>query len=390
MSSINSFLQRVPSEILRSYFQKCDVSTAGEIDWSGHSRVVLAKMKAYLAELTEEKRSRLSNDVERISDMSDAAGQAALHGVMPDHLAMNGLPNHHARSAWVFVNEPDYFRRAEEARYSDERRRGRHWSGYEGETNLTLRTGVDNLEQFKAAIREHYKSQNVHIDLFERTKTTFKGEVFRIAQSTIYRDGLPNDVPEFENGQLAWRSRKPVYEAAVTYEPQSGFVEVVAQEKDSHPFLAKKFSEMLLGTQCGNNPLPLREYDLDVLLHPHEFPTDAEDGIESVRVTQLRLTPLDSEGDRVTLECTRQAPHTIWDMSGRHFGGRDPLAGGWSPTKAKIVIRFRPSAGSRRGKVLPVTMAMPNGCDLKDRTVHENIIGLKYLQRWQLVKDVAE
>jgi hypothetical protein len=229
----------------------------------------------------------------------------------------------------------------------------------------------------------------VHVDLFERRKTTFKGETFLIIQATIYRDGFPDDVAEFENGRLAWRPRKPVYEAAVTYEAESGSVEVVAREKDSHPVLARTFAELMLGTQSGHTPLPLKEYDLDILLRPYEFPTDAEDGIESVRVTELRLMPLDSDGDRITLECARRAPHTIWDMAGRHFGGHDPLTGGWIPTKAKIVIRFQPSAESRRGKVLPVTVAMPNGCDLKDRTVHENIIGLKYLQRWQLVKDVS-
>lgn len=163
----------------------------------------------------------------------------------------------------------------------------------------------------------------------------------------------------------------------------------MAHEKESHSFLASTFAERLLGTRSGGTPLPLREYDLDILLRPYSFPTDAEDGIDSVRVTQLRLMPLDSEGDRLTLECARQASHTIWDMAGSHFGGHDPLAGGWIPTKAKIVIKFHPAGHSRRGKVLPVTVAMPNGCDLKDRTVHENMIGLKYLQRWQLLKDVA-
>jgi hypothetical protein len=31
---------------------------------------------------------------------------------------------------------------------------------------------------------------------------------------------------------------------------------------------------------------------------------------------------------------------------------------------------------------------MPHGCDLKDRTERERIVGEKYLQRWKLLKDV--
>jgi hypothetical protein len=390
MPSITTFVHRVQSEVLRSYFEKNGFVSADDVDWLAKPRELAAQIKKLSSNIGDEARARLLNDIERISDMSDDAGQAALLGFAVDHRHLAGLPGGHARSAWIFINEPALFRRGEEARYSDERRRGRHWSGYEGEPQLALRRSQEALEGFKAAIRDHYKSQNVHVDLFERQKTTFKKETFLIIQATIYRDGFPDDVPEFvDGGQLAWRPRKPVYEAAVTYEPQSGSVEVVAHEKESHSFLADTFAQRLLGTQSGQSPLPLKEYDLDILLRPYSFPTDAEDGIESVRVTQLRLMPFDSEGDRLTLECAQRSPHTIWDMAEQQFGGRDPLAGGWFPTKAKIVIRFHPSAEARRGKVLPVTVAMPNGCDLKDRTVHENMIGLKYLQRWQLVKDVT-
>lgn len=388
MSSITTFVQRVPSEILRSYFSKTRLVADSAIDWSANPKALAVAVKKIQSELGEETRARLLNDVERICGMSDDAGQTALLGVALDHRPLRDVPGGLARSAWMFVNDQALFRRGEEARYSDERRGGRHWSGYEGEPELALRTSASALEAFAAAIREHYKSQNVHVDLFERHKTTFKNETFRIMQATIYRDGFPDDVPEFENAHLVWRSRKPVYEAAVTYEPTSGSVEVVAKERDSHAFLASTFAELMLGTSSGERPLPLKEYDLDILLRPYAFPTDAEDGIEAVRVTQLRLSPFDSEGDRLTLECGRRAPHTIWDLAGRQFNGCDPLRGGWFPTKAKLVIQFRPSAGARRGKLLPVTVAMPNGCDLKDRTVQENIVGQKYLRRWQLLKDV--
>jgi hypothetical protein len=388
MSSITTFMQRVPSEILRSYFSKTGLIADTTIDWSAKPKTLAASMRKIQSDMREEAHARLQNDVERICAMSDEPGQVALLGVALDHHPLRGLPNAVARSAWLFVNDPVLFRRGEEARNSDESRGGRHWSGYEGELGLTLRTSATALEAFKTAVREHYKSQNVHVDLFERKKTTFENETFRIMQATIYRDGFPDDVPEFEDANLVWRTRKPVYEAAVSYEPTSGSVEVIARERTSRAFLASTFAKLMLGTSSGERPLPLKQYDLDILLRPYAFPTDAEDGIEFVRVTQLRLSPFDSEGDRLTLECARRAPHTIWDLAGQQFNGCDPLKGGWYPTKAKLVIQFRPTAGGGRGKALPVTVAMPNGCDLKDRTIQENIVGQKYLRRWQLLKDV--
>ena len=145
---------------------------------------------------------------------------------------------------------------------------------------------------------------------------------------------------------------------------------------------------VLLGTEFQDKRIPLRKYDLSVLLHPFSFPTDPEDGIESVRVNQLRLMPIDSAAERVTLECTRQSNVTIWDMARQRFHAANPLSGGWVLTQAKLTIRFHPDAGSRRGRTLPLTITMPHGCDLKDRTERERIVGNKYLRKWGILGDV--
>jgi hypothetical protein len=33
---------------------------------------------------------------------------------------------------------------------------------------------------------------------------------------------------------------------------------------------------------------------------------------------------------------------------------------------------------------------MPHGCDLKDRTERERMIGEKYLRRWGIVRDIQD
>src|SRR5262245_24244836 len=123
MTSTTTFLKRVPGQILRSYFEKALIPV-GDIDWSGKPRDLAKLIPRLQDKLPDEARARLLNDVERMCGISDAAGQAALFGVVSDHSNLDSLPSGHARSAWMFVNEPALFRRAEEARYSDERRRG--------------------------------------------------------------------------------------------------------------------------------------------------------------------------------------------------------------------------------------------------------------------------
>ncbi|HEX4614287.1 MAG TPA: hypothetical protein VH230_00075, partial [Stellaceae bacterium] len=67
------------------------------------------------------------------------------------------------------------------------------------------------------------------------------------------------------NGSLAWRPRRPVYEAAVTYEPGTGVIEVVAGDRDSREDLVRLFAEHLLGVCAEAQKLPLRQFDLDAL-----------------------------------------------------------------------------------------------------------------------------
>jgi hypothetical protein len=134
--------------------------------------------------------------------------------------------------------------------------------------------------------------------------------------------------------------------------------------------------------------IALRQYEVSRLMMPFAFDTDPEDGIEDVSVMLLRLKPLDTEGERVTLECLRDARSTIWEAARERFGITNPLDGGWRATQVRLRIGFRPKTNSRR-RTLPVTITMPHGCDLKDRTEHERLIGGKYLRRWGILVDAG-
>jgi hypothetical protein len=333
-------------------------------------------------------RARVVNDAERVTAMADEAGQAAIYSVAESPGPLDALQNAHDRALWMFLNDIARFRHAEEVRFTDERRRGRMWDGFIGEPSLALRRDAASVDAFKAAIRDRFQSNNVHVDIFDRHRPTFEGADCALVQATVYREGRPDDFLEFVNGALDRRPRRPVFEAAITYEPATGVIEVVANDRENREDLVRLFSRDLLATEFGEERLPLRKYDLDVLEEPFAFPTDPGDGIESVRVNHLRLMPIDGVGERVTIECMRQATQSIWQMAQEHFDDNNPLLGGWIITQAKLTIRFHPEKGSGRGKTLPLTITMPHGCDLKDRTERERMIGDKYLRRWGIVQDV--
>lgn len=388
MPSIAAFIRKTPVASLRTYFEHSGIELPIAVNWNEPHADIVRPLLQIVDQMSEDARTCMKLDTERINAMADEAGQTALYGVIDDRTVLDDLGNGHARALWVFHQKPADFRRAEEARYTDEKRRGRYWDGFVSMPGRDLRRDVASLEAFKAALRTRFASNNVHVDIFERTRSISDGTNFEIIQIAIYREGLADDRFAFNNaGVLERRPFRPVFEAALTYEPATGVIEVVANDRESRAELAHFLTRDLIGIEFLGEKVPLRQYDLDVLLTPHEFATDPEDGIESVEIKLLRLVPFENNGERLTLECLRNADRTIWSMAAERFGPHDPLVGGWRATQAKLTIKLRPKGDARRGKTIPLTIAM-SGCNLREQTEAEQLIGEKYLRRWGILSEV--
>lgn len=372
---------------LQEFFTHRAINLPVAVNWDAPEPEVVRSLLQAVDEMDDLAVARAVNDAERVVKMADEAGQTAIYSVVQDRTLLDELRSPHDRALWLFLNSAVGFRHAEEVRFTDEHRRSRMYDGFVGTPNIALRRDPVSIEAFKEAIRQRFASTNVHIDIFDRHRPMFDGDDCDLVQIAVYREGLPDDFLEFDNGDLVLRARRPVFEAALTYEPETGVIEVVAKDRESRQDMVRFLARDLLGVDFQQERLPFRQYDLSGLLRPHGFPTDPADGIESVRVNQLRLMPIDSVGERVTLECLRRFDRSIWDMALERFGGADPLSGGWVVTQAKLTIRFHPSGESRRGRTLPLIITMPHGCNLKDQTEREQMIGEKYLRRWGILRD---
>ena len=385
MTSIATIIRKTSTTTLRAYFEHSGIGLPANIDWAGSEPEVVPPLLKAVDEMTEADKARLALDAGRIGDLITEVGQIALYSVAEDKAFLDSLGGAHDRAFWMFLNQPDSFRRAEEVRYTDERRRGRSWAGFIVAADLPLSKDPVALDAFKAALRECFASPNIHVDIFDRRRPTFNGEDCELIQIAVYREGLPDDVLEFDASDLVRRVRRPVFEAALTYEPATGVVEVVANDSKSREAMARFMARDLLGLEFTSEKLPSRNYDLKALQQPHAFPRDAVDGIESVTLKQLRLMPIDNPSERVTLECMRGTEKSIWEMAAGHFGDRNPLLSGWVATQAKLSIAFLPKGDARRGRIISLTITMPHGCNLKDLTPEEQLIGEKYLRRWGIL-----
>jgi hypothetical protein len=181
---------------------------------------------------------------------------------------------------------------------------------------------------------------------------------------------------------------RPALELALTYAPDTGAIDVVAHAgRELRTEVARAFAEELLPADATLEPVRLRRFDLSRLAVAPVFPTAPEDGIRSVRLASVRLSPDGCPG-RVTLELGNDPARTLHEAARDLFGPYDPLPRAAWITRARLVIRFEPRSGQRRGRSVPVELCEPHGCNLRDRSDYERLIGEKYLRLWGLLRDV--
>lgn len=388
MPTVAQFLRNTPPSALRRYFEAIEAPLPSELPWDGPGHAVIAPLLQAVNDLDDLARSKVMIDAERIGAMADDPGEAALYAVTASRTALDGLENGHARALWMFQHEPLAFGHAEEVRFADEKRYGRLWEGFVLQAGCSVARAGDPIREFEQAIAERFDSRNVHVEVCDRARPVLGEEDAALIQVAIYREGRAGDIREFVGGKLDRRAWRPVIEAALTYEPDSGTVEVVAAVAGTREELVRLFATHLLGSLFPGDRLRVRQYTLEALRQPFAFPSDVEDGIESVRVTLLRLMPYDSQAERITLECRRGSTRSIWEMAEERLRDQGQRIENYLLVQAQFTITFRGAPGQRGRRTLPVRISMPKGCDLKERTERERLIGEKYLRRWGLVRDL--
>lgn len=388
MPAFSTFARSLPIPLLQRYFASIDIELPSRIVWAGDRTQVARELTRQQPAWPTGLRSQIDSDVERVWGLVNEVGQTALYGSAESAAQLDAIESSAARAMFVFLEDKEWFRRAEAIRYADERRHGRIWDAFIGEPTLEVLQDDFAVETLVSAIKARFETPRVHIDIHNRSRPKLDSAPLSLIQADIYREDRQDEEWAFNGDDLTRRAHRGVLEAAITYEPATGLIEVVSRDRETRIEFARLFSECLLHSAFRAERARVRLFDLMPLRSRMEFLTDPEDGIESVRVVMLRLNPYDRVGDRVTIEVPRASQDDIWTMADRNFGLRNPLNGGWGITQARMIIRFRRDASGRPARSLPVMISLPSGCDLKERTDDERIVGERYLRRWGIFREV--
>ena len=390
MPLVTRLLRNTPGPELQTYFAQCSVEFPEPVDWNNGGGTLLEPVRKVINALNKIDCARIRVDAEQVDRMTSEVGQTALMDVATPEQRdlLCSKATRHGRALWLFLNDPQRFKRAEEASFFENARRGRTWDGFVAPAGLEVSRETEHLQALASQIQRFFREgEKVKVEVFDRSRADLDGEVKGLVQVTVHREGLLDSVFAFKGEEPGPLVYQPAYELAFTYEPASGVIEVVAPQKARRTELAKMFAKALLGHAIEGQRVPLRHYDLSVFMEEREFDYDAEDGIDDVRI---RLAKLETFDGRMFLTIEpRTEEETVHAAARERLGEGNPFLGGYRMVEVVLAIHFKPDAINPRGRTILIKLRHPNGCDLKDKTDKERLIGEKYLRRWHVIEDLT-
>ncbi|MBU6339293.1 MAG: hypothetical protein KGQ36_04885 [Rickettsiales bacterium] len=392
-AKIKKLIRSTPEEDLKSLLDQYNLNLPKDFKWQNSGKKYYTQLFSSIWNLDdEERKTHLFEIIERVHEMIDELGQAAI--MARPAIASNdnfiALKSEHSRCIWALQNHPQEFEKAEYCASLDYKRKSREWSSFVAPKEMEIHNSKEHLEEFKQLVLECFNiSKKIKVEIFERIKTDHTDKEIAIFQLIAYHDGLHKSVQTFEKEEVVTKYFPAVNEFSISYEPHSGIVEVVSDCKENRGKLAKAFVNTFLKAEDEVDEIPIKKFDLSKLKVSYNFMKDVDlaDLIEDVKVTLLKLQPLDGKNS-TTLEALFRDRRSIYSLAQDWYAQHNPLHGSFTIKKARLSIKFKPTDKNPRGKLLHVNITDPNGCDLKDRSEREKIIGNKYLERWGLMERI--
>jgi hypothetical protein len=392
-AKIKKLIRNTPEEDLKSLLDQYNLNLPEDFKWQNNGKKYHTQLFNSIWNINDEEiKTRLFEIIERVHEMIDELGQANLQArpAIGSNDNFLNLKSEHSRCIWALQNHPQEFEKAEYCASLDYKRKSREWSSFVAPREREIHDSKEHLEEFKQSVLECFNiSKKIKVEIFERIKTDHTDKEIAIFQLIAYHDGLHKSVQTFEKEEVVTKYFPTVNEFSISYEPHTGIVEVVSDCKENRGKLAKAFVNTFLKTGDDVDEIPIKKFDLSKLKVPYNFMKDVDpsDLIDDVKVTLLKLQPLDSRNS-TTLEALFRDHRSIYSLAQDWYAQYNPLHGSFTIKRARLSIKFKPTDKNPRGKLLHVNITDPNGCDLKDRSEREKMIGNKYLEKWGLMERI--
>jgi len=286
------------------------------------------------------------------------------------------------KAVWTYIKARDVWDVAVRFARADSLSRGRYWVKRMDLPAMEPNTSDKAIAELEKALSAFFlaiqaRGRLCKIEHYVRAR----GVDYFFAYLDDYADTYINFD---ERGEFARTPERRAFEVVFAYDRDHGTLEMYARggKKVNGP-LQEIFCRVILGEELGPEDRHSHPYELNGLINRHiGFPTDPEDGIESVRIRKLRLSVKGMARRRITLEADPDGGlDDIYDMMEQYLDQERIPASILNVTQAGFKITFDQQEGERQ-RSLSFEVSYPNSSNLKSKPERLREIGEKYLRNW--------
>lgn len=384
--SISTLLRQTPKTALRAYFDRQGV--LADLDLAGLKRTQTDAIVAAIDALDDRGRARVDADFRDVFTLADKGGTL----ILTDQLQALGLPlgdtlcameNHYHRAMWLFLNPRhggvDVFQQClsiagmNDLSFARAKRR-------RNLPRLVPHHDDATLEAMAAGLRQVYRKQG-------RGRYCTAEHYFRPNPDRHCFFAYPEDYStselQYEDGALARRTRRSVFNVVYIYRPDEGLLEISAPggKKD-----IELVQEVFCRTALGLDGIP-PESDRDcwrlngLKRLDFAFPTDPADRIASVEVVSLRLHPMGNPRRRITVEQDPASGEPLFTWLNRIVDTAQVPLELLDVSQARVRVVWEPE-DDKKPVARTFTLGVPDSTTLKDDPLH--LVIKRYLKAWNI------
>lgn len=178
-AKIKKFIRNTPEEDLKPFLDSYDLDLPKDFKWQKDSKKYHPQLFNSIWNVKDEHQPNLFEIIERIHEMIDELGQAAIQSqpLIASNDNFHNLKSDHARCLWAIQNHPLEFQKAEFCASSDYKRKSREWSSFIAPQGREVHASKENIEEFKQLALEQFNiSKKIKVDLFDRIKIDYNSK----------------------------------------------------------------------------------------------------------------------------------------------------------------------------------------------------------------------
>jgi hypothetical protein len=297
---------------------------------------------------------------------------------------LDGIESRHDKAVFTYIHATDVWNLAVRFARADSLSHGRYWIKRCDIPTKEPDTSLEKIQEFQVALSAFFREAQArgrHCQVQHYVRAT--GADYFFAYLDDYADTY---VTLDTDGEFDRRPERRAFEIVMVYDRLHGALEMHARGgKKVYIPLQEIFCRVILGEEIGPENRNSHPYELNGLLsRDFQFPTDPEDGIDSVRVRKLRLSVKGLPRRRITLEADpERGVDDIYDMMDSYLDQERLPISILNVTQVGLKFNFDES-NEEMPRSLSFDLSYPNSSNLKSKSEGVREIAEKYLREWGL------